>query len=161
MSSVTYNLYLNTFIAPDSLRYWLVEEHDFELSATWHTEEGISVLINKHRLVWVTPPDPDHGGPYEYKQAKTMSVRLNPNNQIGGQKFLLRLIGDILQHCQGDATVEYDVGGTVLLRRGETVWIDTDPFTREHLFAGDFHPAKLVVGLPPPDLDLVGHTASE
>lgn len=165
MASVCYNLYLNTSVTPDVLRCWLVEEHDFELSATWYSEDGIPVLIKERCLVWVRPPDPDLGGPYDYKQAQTMFVTLDPNKQSTGQEFLCRVLGDILQHCPGDATVEYDVGGTLVLRRGKTVWIHSEPFTREHLFAGDFRPAKLVIGLPQPDphVDTVlqPHTFSE
>ena len=155
MASVTYELYIDTSTTPAMLRQWLTEEHGFKLSETWLSEDGVPVLVSERRFVWVRPPDPDGCGPYKYKQDRTVFVTLDPNKQSGGQEFLIRVVGDILQHCPGDATVEYDVGGAVLLRRSKIVWIHTDPFTREHLFAGDFRPVELVIGLPPlnPDED--------
>lgn len=111
------------------------------------------MLIGATGVVRVELPDPDNSGPHDYVQGRTLFVALNSNNKIGAFVFLFRIIGDVLQCCSGDAAVEYDSGSTFVLRRGETVWIEDDPFTREHLFAGSFRPAKLVVGLPPPDKD--------
>ena len=159
--SINYYLYLDTPVSSASMRRWLIDVYNFQTSTTWLARGGTSWLISKRGDVLIEPPDPDLGGPYKYKQSKTLDVILDLNNREGASEFLLRIAGDILQHCLGDATIEYDVGSTLLLRRGKTVWIDNDPFNRKHLFAGDFRPTKLVVGLPPPDLDLVGHTASE
>ena len=88
---------------------------------------------------------------------------LNLNKRDGADEFLLGIAGAMLQHCEGNAALEWDTGGTVLLRRGDTVWIVDDPFVRRHLLAGDFRPAKLVVGLPPtsasPNTHRVGSAA--
>lgn len=146
--SVSRILSLDTPVTPDELRELLIKGYGFEASETWRTQDGTPLLISDRGVVLVQPPDPDIGGPYEYPQSKTVEVTLDPNKQPGAHDFLFRLAGDILQYCPGDAALEPDTGGTDLLRRGDTVWVSPDPYTREHLFSGKFRPNKLIVGLP-------------
>lgn len=151
--SQSYYLYLDTSVTPDALKTWLVEERGFEISPDWHTTDGTPMLIGAAGVARVEPPDPDNGGPHDYKQDRTLFMAVNSNNQVGAFEFLLRIVGDVLQHCPGDAAVEHEGGSTIVLRRGETVWIKNDPFTREYLFAGSFRPVELLISLPLPDKD--------
>ena len=151
--SLSYYLYLDTPVTPDALTSWLVEKRGFKISPDWHTTDGTPMLIGTAGVVLVETPDSDNGGPHDYQQDRTLFVMLDTNKQEGAFEFLLRIIGDVLQHCPGNAAAEHEGGGTFILRRGETVWIESEPFTREHLFAGSFRPVELLIGLPPPDKD--------
>ena len=151
--SISYKAYLDTSCTPEALRRWLVDECSFEVSTDWITTDGIPMLVSDRGVVCVEPPNLDDEGPHDYAQGRTLFIYLDSNKQKGAFEFLMQTIGDVLQHCPGDAAVEQDSGGTFVLRRGETVWVEDDPFTREHLFASRFRPAKLVIGLPPPDKD--------
>ena len=148
--SVNYLLYLDTPDAPDALREWLVSEHGFTVSQDWHSRDGTPWLVSNRGVVLVDSPDPGTSGPFEYRQPRTLEVVLDPNKEPAAYSFLFRLAGDILQHCRGDAVLGHDTGETILLRRGEVVWVDPDPYTREHLFSGSFRPVNLIVGLPSP-----------
>ena len=148
--SVNYFLYLDASDAPDALREWLVDEHGFRVSQDWHGRGGTPWLVSNRGVVLVEFPDPDTNGPFEYRQPRTLEVVLDPNKEPAAYSFLFRLAGDILQHCHGDAVLGHDTGEIILLRRGGVVWVDPDPYTREHLFSGSFRPVSLIVGLPPP-----------
>ena len=148
---MTLRLFLDTPVTRTELRGWLSRDHGFALSGEEGTEADSLWLRSDRGSVIIGVPDPSEiNGPFEYEQPTTLEATLYPSKGPGAYEFLDYMAGDILQRCPGDAVLAHDTGPVILVRRGETVWVDPDPFTLEHLFAGTFRPAKLVHGLPPP-----------